>query len=113
MGEVYFPNWTSQLGWSAVGARTDNLNGHRAITVYYEWRGKQLAYTIVDGTLGQPAGQNTIVQDTPMRTFVLGGRPGITWREAGDTCILLALSGNGVNSSRLEKLAGSEVSSAR
>jgi hypothetical protein len=113
VGEVYFPNWTAQFGWSAVGSRTDNLNGHQAVTVYYDWHGHRVAYTIVDGTLIQPAGQDATVKDTTMRTFTLGGHPGVTWRESGDTCILLALSGNGVNSDRLEKLAGSEVRLAR
>jgi hypothetical protein len=113
VGEVYFPNWTSQFGWKAVGARTDSLNGHRAVTVYYEWQGQEVAYTIVDGTLSQPAGQNALVNNTTIRTFTLAGRPGVTWRVSGDTCILLVVSGNGVNPGRLEKLAGSEVPSAR
>lgn len=113
VGQVYFPNWTSQYGYGAVGARTDNLNGHRAVTVYYDWRGRRVAYTIVDGTLRQPAGQTAIVNDTPMRSFTLGGRPGIVWRESGDTCILLVVSGSGINSSLLEKVAGSEVQSTR
>jgi hypothetical protein len=113
VGQVYFPNWTSKFGWSAVGARTDNLNGHRAVTVYYDWQGQRVAYTIVDGTLRQPAGQNARVNDTPMRSFTLGGRPGIVWRESGDTCILLVVSGTEVNSYGLEKLAGPEVPPAR
>lgn len=113
VGEVYFPNWTAKFGWNAVGARTDNLGGHRAVTVYYEWQGLRVAYTIVDGALRLPAGQEALVSDTTMRTFTLGGHPGITWRESGDTCILLALSGGGVNSAGLEKLAGSEVPPAR
>jgi hypothetical protein len=110
---VYFPNWTKTFGWNAVGARTDTLNGHRAVTVYYDWQGQRVAYTIVDGTLSQPAGQNALVNNTTMRTFTLGGHSGITWRQSGDTCILLVLSGNDVNSGGLEKLAGSEVPPAR
>ena len=113
VGEVYFPNWANTLGWNAVGARTDNLNGHRAVTVYYDWKGKWVAYTIVDGVLSQPAGQDALVNNTTMRTFTLGGHSGITWRQSGDTCILLALSGSEVNSGRLEKLAGAEVPPAR
>lgn len=114
VGEVYFPNWTSQFGWSATGARTDNLNGHRAITVYYDdWEGQRVAYTIVDGTLRAPTGQTTTVNGTTMRTFTLGGHSGITWRQSGDTCILLTVSGNAVNSEGLEKLAGSEIPPAR
>jgi hypothetical protein len=113
VGQVYFPNWTSQFGWSTVGARTDSLNGHRAVTVYYDYRGHRIAYTIVDGTLSQPAGQDATVANTTMRTFTLGGHPGITWRQSGDTCMLLVLSGNGVNPDRLERLAGLEVQSAR
>ena len=113
VGEVYFPNWTKDFHWKAVGARTDSLNGHRAVTVYYDWRGRRVAYTIVDGTLSQPAGQDVLVKNTAMRTFTLGGHPGITWRKSGDTCILLVVSGNNVRPGRLEKLAGSEVPPAR
>jgi hypothetical protein len=113
VGEVYFPNWAKTLGWKAVGARTDSLNGHRAVTVYYDWHGKRVAYTIVDGTLSQPAGQDVLVQNTAMRTFTLGGHSGITWRQSGDTCILLVVSSNHVKPGRLEKLAGSEVPPAR
>ena len=40
VGDVYFPDWTSRFGWQAIGARTDNLGGRRAVTVYYERAGK-------------------------------------------------------------------------
>src|SRR5947209_5644534 len=35
VGDVYFPNWESGLGWRAVGERRDRLDGHAAVTVYY------------------------------------------------------------------------------
>lgn len=112
VGEVYFPNWTDRLGWRAVGTRTDRLGSHRAITVYYEWQGQRVAYTIVSGMLRQAAGQDATVNGWPMRTFALRGRPAIAWHESGDTCILLVVAGSAVNSYGLEKLAGSEVQAA-
>ena len=40
VGDVYFPNWTSKLGWTAIGERTDTLGGRTAVTVYYRVEGQ-------------------------------------------------------------------------
>lgn len=88
---VYFPNWSKSFGWSATGERRDTLGGHRAITVYYDWRGERLAYTIVSApTLSAPRSAVSTVKGTVLRTFTLGSRTVVTWRRAGHTCVLSA-----------------------
>jgi anti-sigma factor RsiW len=102
--DVYFPNWAARFGWRAVGQRTDHINGRLAVTVYYEWHGKRLAYTIV-GTpvLATPAATVTKLNGTQLRTLPLRGRQVVTWRHAGHTCVL---SGSGgVPTAELQKLA--------
>lgn len=103
VGEVYFPNWASSLGWQAVGSRTDKLGGRTAVTVYYEWQNQRVAYTIVSApALAQPAAHRTWLDGTELRTLTQNGRPVVTWRRAGDTCVL---SGAGVTAAQLQKLA--------
>jgi len=106
--EVYFPNWTTRLGWRAVGERTDRLGGRSAVTVYYQWRGERVAYTIVAApALAQPAARETSwLNGTLLRTLTVNGRLVVTWRRAGDTCVL---SGSGVTASELQTLAAWKV----
>lgn len=104
---VYFPNWASRLHWRAVGERVDHLQGRNAVTVYYELRGKQIAYTIVAApALAKPAGVETRLDGTEMRTLTVNGRLVVTWRRSGDTCVL---SGNGVSAGELQRLAAWKV----
>ena len=105
--DVYFPNWASSFGWRAVGARTDELGGRKADTVYYDWNGKRIAYTIVAApALTQPAAQRTWLGDTELRTLTKDGRLVVTWRRDGDTCVL---SPRGVTAAELQKLAAWKV----
>jgi anti-sigma factor RsiW len=105
--DVYFPNWTSAFHWRAMGERTDRLNGRAATTVYYEWDGRRLAYTIVAGpALALPPGQTTNVQGTALDTVALNGRQVVTWLRSGDTCVL---SGTGVSAAELQTLAAWKV----
>ena len=107
VGDVYFPNWTSSFGWRAVGARTDKLDGRKAVTVYYDWDGERIAYTIVAApALGQPAAQRTWLGGTELRTLSSDGRLVVTWRRGGDTCVL---SARGVTAAELQKLAAWKV----
>lgn len=111
VGEVYFPNWGSSLGWRAVGARTDRLGGHHAVTVYYQWRDRQIAYTIVSApALAQPAAHRTWLNGTELRTQTQNGRLVVSWYRAGDTCVL---SARGVTAGELQKLAAWRAPEAR
>jgi anti-sigma factor RsiW len=105
--DVYFPNWTSSLGWRASGARTDTLGGRKAVTVYYDWKGKRVAYTIVAAPpLSQPAAHRSWQHGTELRTFTRDDRVVVTWREGGATCVL---SGTGISAAALQKLAAWSV----
>jgi hypothetical protein len=101
--EVYFPNWERSFGARAVGQRSDGLGGRPAVTVYYRWHGKTLAYTIVGlPALSEPAAPVTRWNGIQLRTLKLHGRFVVTWRRDGHTCVL---SGNGVAPAQLQKLA--------
>jgi anti-sigma factor RsiW len=104
VGDVYFPNWTSKFGWQAVGARTDKLGGRTAETVYYRRQGETIAYTIVHSPpLAEPSSAQASNWDgTQLRMLAINGRTVVTWRRAGDTCVL---SGTGVKADELQKLA--------
>jgi hypothetical protein len=103
VGAVYFPNWSSRFDWHAVGARTDRLGGHTAVTVYYRWKGETIAYTIVAApALPRPAAQRSWLSGTELRTLTLRGRLVVTWERSGDTCVL---SGTGIKAAELQKLA--------
>jgi hypothetical protein len=101
--DVYFPNWAARFGWTAVGQRVDYVGGRRAVTVFYDWKGKRIAYTIVAApALGQPSAPLTQLNGTTLRTFTMNGRYVVTWRRAGHTCVL---SGDGVPVAVLQTLA--------
>ncbi|MGH2881839.1 MAG: hypothetical protein ACRDPA_03890, partial [Solirubrobacteraceae bacterium] len=107
IGDVYFPNWMSRFGWSAVGSRTDKLDGRTAITVYYERNDDTIAYTIVHSPpLAQPTGKAINWRGTDLHTLNLNGRLVVTWRRGGDTCVL---SGTGVKAAELQRLAAWKV----
>jgi hypothetical protein len=101
--DVYFPNWTTKFHWRAVGQRSDVVGGRHAVTVYYQWHGMRIAYTIVGApALSTPTAQTTFLNGTELRTLDLSGRIVVTWHRAGHTCVL---SGIGVSPSVLQKLA--------
>jgi hypothetical protein len=102
--DVYFPNWGRSLGWQATGQRVDRLGGRRAVTVYYQWRGIRIAYTILSTPpLAQPSAASTVRRGgLSLRSLVISGRTVVTWRQAGHTCVL---SGAHVNAQQLEQLA--------
>jgi hypothetical protein len=108
VGDVYFPNWTSRFGWKAVGSRTDKLGTHTAVTVYYRWKDATIAYTIVHAPpLAEPSSATASNWDgTQLRTLELNGRLVVTWRRAGDTCVL---SGTGIKAGELQRLAAWKV----
>jgi hypothetical protein len=96
---VAFPTWQQGTGWRAVGARTDELDGRRITTVFYEKAGKRIGYTIVAGeALDPPTG----ARGGRFRVFESGGRAAVTWQRKDRTCIL---SGADVPAKTLVKLA--------
>lgn len=110
VGDLYFPDWGAQLGWHAVGQRTDTINGRTATTVFYRWRGRQVAYTIVGSpALRVPAAPHVTINGTELRTLHLGGRLVVTWRRDDHTCVL---SGAGVPAAELQRLAAWRVPAA-
>jgi hypothetical protein len=101
--DVYFPNWSSTLGWRPTGQRRDLLNDHPAVTVYYAASERRLAYTIVSGpALAQPAATVTVTGGLTLRTLRLHGRLIVTWRRDGRTCVL---TGTKVSAAQLRQLA--------
>lgn len=107
VGQVYFPNWVS-LGWQPSGWRADRLEGRTAVTVYYRrWDGNQVAYTILTSPpLRRPGSRIIRLDGIAFQTFVSHGRLVVTWRRLGQTCVL---SGTGLRTSELARLAGWEV----
>jgi hypothetical protein len=102
--DLYFPNWSPALGWRAVGQRTDRINGRTAVTVFYEWRGTRIAYTILSSpAIAQPRASVTVVDGTVLRTLRMDGRLVVTWRRGSHTCVLSA--GTGVTAGVLRELA--------
>jgi anti-sigma factor RsiW len=101
--DVYFPNWSS-TGWRAVGQRMDTVGGRKMVTVYYQWRGAQVAYTIVSmPALAQPAAPVSYLHGLALRTLTVSNRLVVTWRRADHTCILSSVQG--VSASDLRALA--------
>jgi anti-sigma factor RsiW len=101
--EVYFPNWSGRFGYHAVGQRIDRVGGRVAMTVYYKWHGRVVAYTIVSApALKVPAARVTYVNGTELRTLRLDGRLVVTWERRNHTCVL---SSTGIPPSVMLQLA--------
>ena len=93
VGDVAFPNYAAKFGWKAVGTRTDEINGRKTRTVFYEKDGKRIAYTIVDGKpLSQPGDAATATREgTELLSLTSEGRTIVTWERGGKTCVLSAI----------------------
>jgi hypothetical protein len=97
---VAFPAWAADFGWEPTGARSDEIDGRDATTVFYEKGDRRLAYTIVSGdALDVPAGGTTAVAGTVFTEI----HDGVTWEREGRTCVL---TGAGVPDARVVELAG-------
>jgi hypothetical protein len=101
--DVYFPDWNGHFHAVAVGQRTDGLGGRPATTVYYRYKGKMVAYTIVGvPALSQPKASVTQKNGVQLRTLKIDGRTVVTWRRDGHTCVI---SGPGLSATDLQRLA--------
>jgi anti-sigma factor RsiW len=106
---IYFPDWT-KFHWRASGQRFDRIHGRAAITVYYDWKGHRIAYTIVGApTLKTPNAEVRTLKGVDLRTLKIGGRTVVTWTESNHTCVL---SATGVPAEKLQGLAAWEGSGA-
>ncbi len=87
---VTFPDLSATYGWRAAGVRDGSVGGRDATVVYYDRAGDRIAYAIVAGPgLSSPRGGQTVTVDgVPYQTLTLGGRPAVTWRRGGHTCVL-------------------------
>ena len=101
---VPFPNYEEKFDWSAVGTRTDTIDGRDTRTVHYELDGNDVAYTIVaGGQLPGPSGARpTEREGIELRSFTEDGRNVVTWRREGRTCVM---SAEGVPTETLLELA--------
>jgi hypothetical protein len=104
---IDFPTW-SWLGWEPTGQRTDTIEGHKALTVFYEnGAGRQIGYTILDGdALPVSGGKTVTARGERLRLLRLGKAYVVTWRRNGHTCILATRTLNPV---RLATLASWET----
>lgn len=100
VGNLYFPNFAH-----AVGMRKDRIDGHTAITVYYEPRGQEIAYTILTTPPLTVAGHGQNVRGTLLHELTLHGRSVVTWTKRGHTCIV---SSTTVSTSGLAEYAAAE-----
>jgi anti-sigma factor RsiW len=88
---VVFPDLRQAYGWRPVGARHGKLDGRKATVVYYEKGGRRIAYAIVsDGGLPRPSdARSTVIGGERYQALRLAGRPAVTWRRDGHTCVLI------------------------
>jgi hypothetical protein len=99
-----YPDWRHEYGWRARGARVDRIGGRHATTVFYEKRGRRVAYTIISGgPMGIPASSRRARWEGELRhVFQAHGRTAVTWQRRGHTCVV---SARGVRGRTLVKLS--------
>lgn len=101
-GPISFPTWT-RVGWRAVGARSDTIDGHELHTVFYlDSKGRRIGYAIADTQLPVRGGEAVTRRGAQLRIVARGGTSVVTWRRDGRTCIL---AGRDVPVERLLTLA--------
>jgi hypothetical protein len=99
-----FPSWAEEFGWRATGRRVDELDGRRAVTVFYEKAGRRIGYTIISGEAIDPPeeARRAVREGTVLHDLSADGRVIVTWLRDGVTCVL---SGSGVDANTLLDLA--------
>jgi anti-sigma factor RsiW len=85
-----YPNWTEEFGWRASGRRVDEIDGRRAVTVFYEKEGRRIGYTILSGeALDWPEDARRAAREgVDLRRLRSDGRTVVTWLRDGHTCVL-------------------------
>ena len=104
---ISFPYWQKTVGWRAVGARTDRIDGRYIQTVFYGWRGSRVGYAIVSGAAVPVAGGRAVTRGGVLYSFVhRGSAAAVTWLRSGHTCVI---AGRGVSEATLLALATADV----
>jgi hypothetical protein len=88
-----FPDWNAKFQWRASGARTDEIEGRKATTVYYDNPlGARAAYTILGGkAIPPPDGARTVrVRGRAFYLLVRDRQRVVVWDRAGHTCVMAA-----------------------
>jgi hypothetical protein len=101
---VSFPNLHADFVWRQAGSRSDELDGRRTKTVFYERAGQRIGYTILSGDpVDAPDGARPTVQNG-VRLSTARDRSGaiVSWLRGGHTCVL---SGSGVSAKDLREVA--------
>jgi hypothetical protein len=88
---VVFPDLLQSYGWRAVGVHRGKVDGRKATTVVYQKDGRRIAYAVVAGTgLPRPSGSDRReLGGVTFHTLRVDGRPVVTWRRLGHTCVLI------------------------
>jgi hypothetical protein len=108
VGAISFPDWQEKFGWTAVGARRDDISGRTVKTVFYRNPdGARLGYSIVAGEpLGEhPPGREVNREGNTYHVSRAGKSTLVTWTQQGHTCTFVASST--VPEARLVDLAAS------
>src|SRR5918999_950735 len=94
-----FPNWAEEFGWRATGRREDEVDGRRAVTVFYEKEGRRIGYTILSGDPIDPPDEASTAnrEGVILRGLSAEGRVIVTWLRDGRTCVLSATDVDAAN----------------
>lgn len=87
---VPFPDWSSEFGWHAVGARDDTLDDRTTRTVFYEHMGHRIGYTIVSGDALElpPDAERVRAGGVEIALLRAGDRDIAVFVRDGHTCVL-------------------------
>ncbi|HEV7584877.1 MAG TPA: hypothetical protein VGO14_03765 [Solirubrobacteraceae bacterium] len=101
---VHFPYWEERFGWRSTGQRTDRLQGHTVMTVFYaDRRGRGIGYAIAAGRAPSLSGGSVKwLGGHAYRLLSGNGARTVVWLRNGRLCVL---SGRGVSGGTLLRLA--------
>lgn len=104
---IAFPYWQQTVGWRAVGARADRVDGREIQTVFYGSRRHRVGYAIVSGP-AVPVGQarTVTIGGVPYHFLHQGSATLVTWLRSGHTCVI---AGRGVSETMLLRLATADA----
>jgi anti-sigma factor RsiW len=88
---VAFPDLLHSHGWRATGVRRGRIDSRDATVVFYAKGSRRIAYVIVAGSgLPQPSDASRSTRGgVEYRSLHIEGRPAVTWRRGGHTCVLI------------------------